>query len=175
MSRKHRGGQQGGANHSNGNGLAHSSPTLNTEQLSPLPFWECTCCGVASFGAEPPEHLGMPQTLHEPGQITIVVDGLPVEVSPALIAAVADEIRGMSADPVKRRVKRHLRCPICYGNYGGVAARRKWQRQVSGPLQKRCYVCGDCGTEWVADVRSEVVDDIEIKTTRVVEVRPGSA
>ncbi len=171
MSRKHNCGQHGGANQ----GVGQPSSAPNTEQLLNLPLWECTCCGVAEFSVQPPKHEGTPQTPSEPGQITIAVDGVPVEVSPALIAVVADEIRGITADPAKRRVKRHLRCPTCYGNYGGVAVRRKWQRQVSGPLQKRCYVCGECGTEWVADVRSEIVDDIEIKTTRVVEVRPGAA
>lgn len=70
-----------------------------------------------------------------------------------------------------RDVAKHLRCPSCYSGLGGVAARRKWWRQISGPLHQRCYACGECGTEWVVEVRSEVVDDIEHKTTKVTEVR----
>ena len=106
--------------------------------------------------------------------ISITVDGVSITPSPALLAAITAELGGRPAAPPNRTVKRHLRCPICYDNYGGVAARRKWQRQVSGPLQKRCYVCGECGTEWVADVRLEIVDDIEIRTTQIVEVRPSA-
>ena len=78
-----------------------------------------------------------------------------------------------------REVKKHLRCPTCWGNQdgpkksglGGKAGKRKWVRQVSGPLQKRCYVCDECGTEWVVEVTAEVEDDIEYKRTRVTQVR----
>ncbi len=70
-----------------------------------------------------------------------------------------------------REVKKHLQCPLCYHGLGGTAQRRKWQVQVSGSLVKRCYVCGECGTEWVVEVRCEDVDGIEYKRTKVVEVR----
>lgn len=69
-------------------------------------------------------------------------------------------------------VKKHLRCPLCWDNYRGRAARRKWHRQVSGPLQKRCYTCDKCGTEWVVDVRYDESDEgVMIKTANVTEVR----
>ena len=68
-------------------------------------------------------------------------------------------------------VKPHLRCPSCWGNLGGRAARRKWVRQVSGPLQKRCYVCCECGTEWVIEIVSHEEDGVLHRKTRVSEVR----
>jgi len=74
-----------------------------------------------------------------------------------------------------RPPKRHLRCPSCWTGYGGRAERMKWSRQVSGILQKRCYVCDQCGTEWVVEVRCDTIDDIEHKTTKVVEVRHDEA
>jgi hypothetical protein len=71
-----------------------------------------------------------------------------------------------------RELKPHLRCPTCYTGYGGKAARRKWKRQVSGTLQKRCYVCDQCGMEWIAEVRIEEDDDgITHVSTKVTEVR----
>lgn len=77
-------------------------------------------------------------------------------------------IKGQLAE---REVKPHLRCPICWNGNKGRAKRRKWSRQVSGTLTKRCYVCNECGREWVVDVRSEIVDDVEIVTTGVSQVR----
>jgi len=98
-------------------------------------------------------------------QLTIVVNGVcyvPVEAS-------------SGADPRQsnnhQEVKQHLRCPTCWGNYGGRAARRKWWRQVSGPLQKRCYVCDTCGTEWVINVRNDFVDGTKMTKTEIAEVR----
>ena len=79
------------------------------------------------------------------------------------------------AEPVletKVNVKPHLRCPCCWNGYGGTAKRRKWQRQVSGPTCDRCYLCGECGTEWVIRTRTEVEDGIEYRTTEVIQVRP---
>lgn len=78
------------------------------------------------------------------------------------------------AEPRQRRddVKPHLRCPCCWNGYGGKAARRKWQRQVSGPLVQRCYVCDQCGTEWTVDVRVEEVDGIEWVETKISKVKP---
>lgn len=74
-----------------------------------------------------------------------------------------------------REVKQHLRCPCCWDGLGGRASRRKWSQQVNGPLQKRCYACNQCGTEWVVEVRSEVEDDIEYIQIRVTEVRERAA
>jgi len=65
----------------------------------------------------------------------------------------------------------HLKCPACWQGYGGTAARRKWQRQINGPKVERCYVCGECGHEWRVEVEVHVVDGIEHKTTKMVEVR----
>lgn len=68
-------------------------------------------------------------------------------------------------------VKKHLRCPLCWDRYQGKAARRKWQRQVSGSLQQRCYCCDQCGTEWVVEVRSEETDGILHTTTKVAVIK----
>lgn len=76
-----------------------------------------------------------------------------------------------TASEPKQVVKKHLQCPACYTGRGGVAARRKWSRQVSGTLQKRCYACDKCDCEWTVDVRYEVIDDIEHVTTKVSQVR----
>lgn len=79
--------------------------------------------------------------------------------------------------PVEQRrddVKPHLRCPCCWNGLGGKAERRKWQRQVSGPLVQRCYVCDKCGAEWIVDVRVEVVDGIEWVETKTAKVKPGA-
>ena len=73
-------------------------------------------------------------------------------------------------------VKKHLQCPLCWGGYGGRAQRMKWHRQVSGRKQKRCYVCGECGTEWVVEVDNLVVDDGVSQTiTKVTEVRGANS
>jgi hypothetical protein len=71
----------------------------------------------------------------------------------------------------KQNVKPHLRCPCCWNGLGGTVARRKWQRQVSGPLVRRCYFCNQCGAEWVVDVRVEVSDGIEWTATKTSQVR----
>lgn len=71
----------------------------------------------------------------------------------------------------KREVKKHLRCPICFDGRGGTAARKKWQRQVNGVLLKRCYACGECGVEWVVEVRATEEEDFVTESTKVVEVR----
>jgi hypothetical protein len=70
-------------------------------------------------------------------------------------------------------VKHHLRCPCCFNGYGGTACKRKWQVQISGPLVKRSYLCGECGTEWIVEIRTEIEDGIEYKTTKVTEVHPS--
>ena len=80
--------------------------------------------------------------------------------------------------PKERRddsIKPHLRCPCCWNGYGGKAARRKWQRQVSGPLVQRCYLCDQCGAEWVVDVRVELIDGIDWVETKVSKIRPAEA
>ena len=80
------------------------------------------------------------------------------------------------AEPVKPRrndVKPHLRCPCCWNGYRGKARRRKWQRQVSGPLVQRCYVCDQCGAEWVVDVRVDEIDGVSWVETKTAKVRPG--
>lgn len=86
----------------------------------------------------------------------------------------ADGEQGDQAEPKPQRrddVKPHLRCPCCWNNYGGKAKKRKWQRQVSGPLVKRCYVCDQCDAEWVVDVRVEEQDGVEWVETKVSQVR----
>lgn len=69
-------------------------------------------------------------------------------------------------------VKPHLRCPICWHNYGGRAGRRKWHRAVSTTMQLRCYSCDQCGHEWTVE-RKRAMNDagIEITRTSVVEIR----
>lgn len=94
---------------------------------------------------------------------------LPTEVAEAIAKAfrkAADEIV-----PRVGEIKKHLRCPSCWDGLGGSAGRRKWSRQISGPLQQRCYVCNQCGTEWVVEVRSEENDGVLFTQTRVAEVR----
>lgn len=81
------------------------------------------------------------------------------------------EARAVEQEAV-REVKKHLQCPLCFHGLGGTAARRKWQVQVSGSLVKRCYVCGECGTEWTVEVRNEVIDDVQYTQTKVSEIRP---
>lgn len=75
-----------------------------------------------------------------------------------------DRLRGAS----DQRVKQHLRCPQCWGAEGGVAQRRKWRRQINGPVHERCYVCGNCGWNWVVRFETEVQDGIECTTSRTV-------
>lgn len=86
-----------------------------------------------------------------------------------------DQVDAQAKAPAQRRddVKPHLRCPCCWNGYGGKAQRRKWQRQVNGPLAQRCYVCDQCGAEWVVDVRVEEKDGIEWVETKTSKVRPG--
>lgn len=68
--------------------------------------------------------------------------------------------------------KKHLRCPVCFTGYGGRASVRKWQRQVNSHIVNRCYLCGECGCEWVVEVRSDEDDDgVLVRKTKVVEVR----
>lgn len=81
------------------------------------------------------------------------------------------EVERLTPEPKEREVKKHLRCPLCWEGRGGRAKREKWRRQVSGPLQKRCYACNECGCEWVVEVRCEVVDDIQYTETQLSEVR----
>lgn len=70
------------------------------------------------------------------------------------------------------RVPKHRRCPTCWSGYGGKAHRRKWHRRVSGTLEKRCYICDQCGCEWIVEVRSDVSDKgLVTETTRIAEVR----
>lgn len=74
--------------------------------------------------------------------------------------------------PAIKEIPKHLRCPICFENpeMRGRALRRKWYRQINGPVHQRCYL-GTCGHEWVVEVRAEFEDDIEYKTAKVVEAR----
>ena len=62
----------------------------------------------------------------------------------ATIAQLREQIAKMVKPQNGQGVKPHLRCPVCWGNYGG-RGRRKWERQVSGSLQQRAYACNQCG------------------------------
>lgn len=78
----------------------------------------------------------------------------------------------VAPEPVVREsVKPHMRCPLCWTGLGGRAARRKWQQAVNTSVDKRCYVCDQCGTEWVVEVRREVDDGVLFTRTKVIEVR----
>ena len=43
-------------------------------------------------------------------------------------------------------VPHHLRCPTCWGNWGGVGKRKGHWRK--GNLLMRSYRCIECGAEW---------------------------
>jgi hypothetical protein len=140
-----------------------------------------------------------PANAAEPETMRVEVDG--VEASAAsLIASAGDALETMAAEaiddaqlpettvetpeqppapsPVEKRdesnVKPHLRCPCCWNGRKGKAFKRKWQRQVNGPLVQRCYVCDQCGTEWVVDVRVEEIDGVAWVETKTAKVRPGA-
>lgn len=68
-------------------------------------------------------------------------------------------------------VKKLRRCPACWGEHGGKAGKRKWQRQVNGPIVRRCYACDRCPCEWVLEERTDEEDDVEYVVTKLVEVR----
>ena len=93
------------------------------------------------------------------GELTVLFDGVTT-VAPA-----------READT--ETVPPHLRCPACWGGLRGKACKRKWRRQVSGALHERCYLCDQCGTEWVREFREEVEDGIVVATSRVKTVRPN--
>ena len=101
----------------------------------------------------------------------VVVNGneyMPTEQHQAIV----DAMKNGPVPPAERSsVKKQLRCPSCWNTRRGRAARRKWWQQISGPLNKVCYVCGECGTEWVVEVRSEDNDGVLFKEIRVSEVR----
>jgi hypothetical protein len=89
--------------------------------------------------------------------------------------AALEKIKEQAAELDKLRdppgtVKPHLRCPLCFNGEGGRAARRKWQRQISGPLTRRCYM-GTCGHEWTVEVRVEENDEGVV----VTETKVGAA
>lgn len=120
----------------------------------------------------------------EPARV-FQIDGANIEsvivtgekwVSPAEHQIALDEIERLKnigalvCEP--NEIKPHLRCPACWGRDKGKAGRRKWQRQVNGPLVKRCYACDECGAEWVVEVRSDECNDgVLFVSTRVTEVR----
>lgn len=110
---------------------------------------------------------------------TMAAEALPEEPQLSTVDSSTEppaEPEPATESPIEQRrddVKPHLRCPCCWNGLGGKAERRKWQRQVSGTLVKRCYVCDQCGTEWDVDVRYEVVDGIEWVETKTVKVKPG--
>jgi len=99
------------------------------------------------------------------------------DAKPRVAPSASQPQSDLAAKPSNPNVKRHLRCPCCWNGLGGKALKRKWQRQVSGPLVQRCYVCDQCGAEWVVDVRVEESDGIEwveIKTSQVRPPMPGT-
>lgn len=96
------------------------------------------------------------------GELTVLFDGVPSGAgTEALTTAIQDD----------ETVPPHLRCPACWGEFRGKAARRKWRRQVSGTLHERCYLCDQCGSEWIREFREEVEDGIVIATSRVKTIR----
>lgn len=91
-----------------------------------------------------------------------------------------DQVNGQSASlpatepqarQVRESVKPHMRCPLCWTGLGGRAARRKWQQAVNTSVDKRCYVCDQCGSEWVVEVRREIDDGVLFTRIKVIEVR----
>jgi len=84
----------------------------------------------------------------------------------------SDVIKPAPTEPTngeRRVVKKAQQCPVCYDNLGGVGTRR-WQRQVNGPLVKRCYSCNQCGIQWTVDIRTDEDDGVEVVTTTVVRI-----
>lgn len=74
------------------------------------------------------------------------------------------------------RVVKHIhRCPKCWGSAGGKIGKRKWQRQVNGPVVERCYACdqSDCSCEWIVECRSDEEDGVQYVTEKIIEVRNG--
>lgn len=106
------------------------------------------------------------QRREPPEELERVDDRAPTDVH-----APDDSAIEQPAGDGKPNVKKHLQCPACWNGLGGKAERRKWSRQVHGTLQQRCYVCDECGAEWVVDVRSDVVDDIEHVSTKISRIR----
>lgn len=111
-------------------------------------------------------------------QLSVVVNGeqwIPLHVHQQAIEELKlqqpPSVEDSSTDD-KPGPRKHLRCPVCFDNLGGVAARRKWQHQVSTRQVKRCYVCNQCGAEWVVKVNNDESDDgVLYQTTQVAEVR----
>ena len=84
----------------------------------------------------------------------------------------ASDVPVETVESPRQEVKKHLRCPACWDNYGGKARRLKWRRQVNGVIHDRCYVCDQCGAEWVTRFKEEVDDDNVVwKESTLKEVR----
>jgi hypothetical protein len=74
-----------------------------------------------------------------------------------------------------RVVKHTHRCPKCWGTARGKIGKRKWQRQVNGPIVERCYACdqSDCDCEWVVECRTDEEDGVQYVVEKIIEVRNG--
>ena len=101
--------------------------------------------------------------------LKVNIEGQPASAASLIVMAGDAQQR---AEP-KREVKKAQQCPACYSGLGGIG-NRKWQRQVNGPLVKRCYQCDQCGAQWVVDVRTDTEDGIEVVRTSVAKIIEGS-
>jgi hypothetical protein len=72
----------------------------------------------------------------------------------------------------KRDVPTYQRCPICYGNYGGIGVSRGLYRK-SSTLHRRYYKCDQCVYSWTVDLTPEQVRTLpdEVSQSRATEVK----
>lgn len=111
-----------------------------------------------------------PQSHAVPFDVHFAVTERVKQLEQELEAFRQGDVEENSISKKNRNVKKHRRCPICWERYGGVG-RRRWQNPISGRLVRIGLQCDECGINWSAETTIEEINDVVVRSTRIVEIR----